>query len=513
MAKSLRNAVLRHFFLKRKAMKHFKFIVLLFLLGIVQCIYAKNVEGQENAASCLGSDNIELIQDSKYTRIFKVVDGKGYAIVSLLNPNSPKIIGYSKTSVWKQKNMPPPLSEWLEYIQENSICKEKLLDVHKGRSFFIERHRILPLLKSSWHQGAPYNDMSPIIADGNIKTAAGCVAVAAAQIVNYWKLDNPSSTLEDTPLYPYGTAPVTFSIPKGTPNNWDDILDTYIGVDDEDARNAVAQLVYVVGTTSYLNYASSTGGQISDAANAIYSQFRLVSEYSSKNKFEQENWEDLIFENLQKGFPILYSGVTKSGAGHAFVIDGYDDDLDLFHVNFGWGGIGDGFYSLDDTVGLDGYCVNQACVYGIRPEKRNITLKCDIENVTDGEACIFKLGITNHGTLPLGKIVLVDGSSSTQKELATFDVNVPNDNVERQIQVSLVSNSIKGMKSVLLKDDSGTNLGEFNIEATGINNVQGQLQNTHSTVYDLTGKPVRKTYRGRIYLYHKGAGYQKVVLN
>ena len=500
-------------FVLQKAMTHLKFIVLCLLSCIVQNVYAQYVEGQEYAALCLGSDNIELVQESKSVRIFRVVDGKGYAIVSLLNSKSPKIIGYSKTGVWKQKDIPTPLSEWLEYIQKDSICKEEQTDVYKGRVFSIERHCVLPLLKSSWHQGAPYNDMSPIISDGNIKTAAGCVAVAAAQIVNYWKLDNPSSTLEDTPLYPYGAAPVTFSVPKGTPNNWDEILDTYIGIDDEKARNAVAQLVYVVGTTSYLNYASSTGGQISDAANAIYSQFRLVSDYSSKNKFDQENWEDLILENLQKGFPILYSGVTKSGAGHAFVIDGYDDELNLFHINFGWGGSGDGFYSLDDVDGLDGYCVNQSCVYGIRPEKRNITLKCDIENVTVGEVCIFKLGITNHGTLPLEKVVLVDGSSSTQKELATLDANVPNDNIERQIEVTLASNSIKGIKSVLLKDDWGTNLGEFNIEATGINYVQGQLQNTYSTVYDLTGKKIRKMKRGTVYLCPKGNGYKKIVLN
>lgn len=492
-------------------MKHFKFIVLLFLFSIVQNIYARYGEGQKYAASCLGSDNIELVQEIKGIQIFRVVDGKGYALVSLRKPNSPKVIGYSKTSVWKQKDMPTALSEWLEYIQEDSICEEKQTDVHKGRAYSRDRQSIPPMLKSSWHQGAPYNDMSPIISDGNIKTAAGCVAVAAAQIVNYWKLDNPSSTLEDTPLYPYGTAPVTFSIPKGSPNNWDEILDTYINVDDEKARNAVAQLVYVVGTTSYLNYASSTGGQISDAANAIYSQFRLVSDYSSKKKFNQENWEDLIFGNLQKGFPILYSGVTKSGAGHAFVIDGYDCELNLFHINFGWGGTGDGFYSLDDAEGLDGYCVNQSCVYGIRPEKRNITLKCDIENIVDGESCIFKLSIANHGTLPLERIVLVDGNSSVQKELVTFDANIPNDNLERQMEISLSCNSIKGIKSVLFKDDWGTNLGEFYIEPTGISHIYGQLKNMHLKIYDLTGKPVRKMSRGGVYLYPKGTGYQKIV--
>lgn len=494
-------------------MKHSKFIVLLFLFGIVPSIYAQYMEGQKCVASYLGSDKIELVHETKGIQIFRVVDGKGYAIVSLLNPNSPKIIGYSKTSVWKQKNMPPPLSEWLEYIQEDSICKEKQADVCKSRAFSIERHSVLPLLESSWHQGAPYNDMSPVISDGNIKTAAGCVAVAAAQIVNYWKLDNPSSTLEDTPLYPYGAAPIIYSVPKGTPNKWDEILDNYIGVDDVEAKNAVAQLVYVIGTTSFLNYASSTNGQISDAANAIYSQFRLVSDCSFKKQFDQKKWEDLICADLMKGFPILYSGITKNGSGHAFVVDGYDEELNLFHINFGWGGgSGDGFYSLDDTEGLGGYCVDQSCVYGIRPQKRNITIRYDVEKNIGGKSYIFKLVIANHGTLPLERIVLVDKNGSFQKELAILDVNIPNDGAERQIEFTLSCNSIKGAKSVCFKDDWGTNLGVFNIETTGINYIQRQPQYMQLKVYDLTGKPVRRTSRCGVYLYKNENGYKKVML-
>ncbi len=493
-------------------MKHFKLISLVLLLFLARNVCAKAVDGQACAASCLCTDNIKLVQASRTIQVFRVVDGEGYAIVSLLNPNVPKIIGYSHTSVWKPEEMPACLSEWLGYLQADSVCNGRTV-TRRAVVSSAARQSVLPLVKSSWHQDSPYNDLSPVISDGNVKTAAGCVAIAAAQIVNYWKSDNPSSTLQDTPVYPYGAAPVTYSISHGSPNRWDEIRDTYTDVGDEAARNAVAQLVYVVGTTSYLNYASSTGGQISDAANAIYSQYRLLSDYATKKKFSQEEWENLIYGDLSKGFPILYSGSTAYGAGHAFVVDGYDGDRNLYHINFGWGGSGDGYYSLDETEGLGGYCVNQSCVYGIRPEKRNVTLTCDMENTADGASCVFNLNIVNQSTLSLGNIVLVDGSSTVQTELLTVEANIPNDCVERQVKITLPSNTLKGIKSVVFKDDWGTNLGTFDVGAAGINHMQAQPQNTHTRIYDLMGKPVLHPNRGDIYLRPQGTGYRKVLAN
>ena len=118
------------------------------------------------------------------------------------------------------------------------------------------RPSIKTLLTCHWHQNSPYNDLAPVITDGNVKTVAGCVAIAAAQIAYYWRKDNPEYTLKDTPVYPYGAAPVTMSIPKGSPNNWKLIKDVYDKDDSPESKYAVAQLCYVLGTTSYLNYAT-----------------------------------------------------------------------------------------------------------------------------------------------------------------------------------------------------------------------------------------------------------------
>lgn len=52
-------------------------------------------------------------------------------------------------------------------------------------------------------------------------------------------------------------------------------------------------------------------------------------------------------KELEDGFPLYISGNPSGrGDGHAWVADGVDED-DMFHMNFGWSGQNDGFYSLN----------------------------------------------------------------------------------------------------------------------------------------------------------------------
>ena len=195
-----------------------------------------------------------------------------------------------------------------------------------------ERLSIAPLTTSHWHQNAPYNGLCPVVADGNLKTAAGCVAIAAAQIIYYWRDHNPATTTYDTPTYPYGKAPVTYSVPAGTPYEWELMKDSYTVDDSEASRDAVARLVYVIGTSAWLSYGATTGGSIYDVINPLVSQFQMTAQYATKNVFSQEEWEELLYQELANGRPVLYAG-TKNGSGHAVVIDGYDATRRLFHFN------------------------------------------------------------------------------------------------------------------------------------------------------------------------------------
>ena len=50
-------------------------------------------------------------------------------------------------------------------------------------------------------------------------------------------------------------------------------------------------------------------------------------------------------DELNNSRPIQYAGYG-GGGGHTWVCDGYDSN-DFFHMNWGWGGAYDGYFSLN----------------------------------------------------------------------------------------------------------------------------------------------------------------------
>jgi gliding motility-associated-like protein len=76
-----------------------------------------------------------------------------------------------------------------------------------------------------------------------------------------------------------------------------------------------------------------------------------------------EQWLDSIESHLYAGRPIIFAGYQSSG-GHAFVVDGYDA-FDRVHVNWGWGGFGDGYFTLSP---LPMYSAGCQAIVGIQPD-------------------------------------------------------------------------------------------------------------------------------------------------
>lgn len=67
-----------------------------------------------------------------------------------------------------------------------------------------------------------------------------------------------------------------------------------------------------------------------------------------RDEYANADWEKMIYDELAAKRPVYLSGTSVSGTsvvGHAFVCDGYDGE-GLFHINWGWGGMSDGFFRL-----------------------------------------------------------------------------------------------------------------------------------------------------------------------
>lgn len=446
------------------------YIVVLSLLAYLPC-FAGNLDSVANsvARKSIGAYRCLLVKKTDCYSIYQNVNGTGFSIVAHDDNGNVRLLGYSLSSSWCEDEMPDALKNWLAGITALGLPQKVYSASNKTD--------VQPLLTSNWHQTSPYNDLAPVIEDGNIKTVAGCVAIAAAQIVYYWRKDNPEALLKDTPVYPYGKAPVTVSIPKGTPNNWEMILDSYDNTSPEESRAAVAQLVYAVGTGSYLDYGSSTGGQISQAKNAVYSQYRLLGENAIKTEYSQEEWEELLYSELSAKRPIMYSGNTGRGDGHAFVIDGYDAANNLYHINFGWGGSGDGFYTVDDVSGVGGYSSGQACVYNMRPQNRNIVMTHELGGINVAEGTIdIVFSFVNNSTLPVEGLYAFDTGKSSdirlEKSVASYKKEIENDGLVHSVRMTVPVDGFAEKMQITLTDRYSYILSAFTIDlATKISQV------------------------------------------
>ena len=457
------------------------------VLSLLTClpIFSANRDSvaYDMARRSVGARKCVVVKKTAAYSIYQNVEGEGFSIVAHDNNGNVRLLGYSTGSSWKEDEMPDALKDWLKGIETFRL--------NATVSLQSDRIDVAPLLTSHWHQTSPYNDLAPVIEDGNVKTVAGCVAIAAAQVVYYWRKDNPEALLKDTPVYPYGKAPVTYSIPKGTPNNWELIQDSYDNTSTEESRAAVAQLVYAVGTGSYLDYGSSTGGQISQAKTAVYSQYRLLGTNAVKSEYTQEEWEQLLYSELLAKRPMTYSGNAGGSDGHAFVIDGYDAVNNLFHINFGWGGSGDGYYTVDDVSGAGGYCGGQACVYNMRPKNRNIasSFKLASADMLAGNVDI-QFTFVNNSTLPIEDLFVYDASQPadvvTPTPIASLETTIDNDGTVNTRTIKIPVADFEGNMQIKLTDRYSYTLATFTLDlATDVSPVG--VDNKVNGIYSVNG--------------------------
>lgn len=191
------------------------------------------------------------------------------------------------------------------------------------------------LLTTTWNQYAPYYNATPL--DNGQPSLTGCVATALAQIMNYYQ-------------YPEKYA-------DGTKIDWNQMLPTYEGVEYTDAQaNAVAQLMAHCGEAVNTSYGSGVSTAYpKEAATGLPAKFGYIVKYYGYRDYPNEQdaklWKEVVFRELSAGRPVLYGGTSyKNGEAnyfsHSFVIDGYDKQGRV-HVNYGYGGKGDGYFPID----------------------------------------------------------------------------------------------------------------------------------------------------------------------
>jgi len=157
--------------------------------------------------------------------------------------------------------------------------------------------------------------------------------------------------------------------------DWDNMLDDYSRYPYEtyyttEQMAAVAQLMRYCAQACEMNFGISSSSAWTDAPyDALPNYFGYDNQsikFKWRSSFNDTMWEEMIQNELHAGRPVYYTGQASS-LGHAFVIDGYDGDS-LYHVNWGWSGIEDGYFALDAlNTSIGDFNSSQNMVVGIRP--------------------------------------------------------------------------------------------------------------------------------------------------
>ena len=207
-------------------------------------------------------------------------------------------------------------------------------------------------IEQTYDQGYPWNMYCPLDPQYGGRCVTGCVATAMAMIVDYHRYIN-DLYFDDLDDYvsnyttPYIYIDNDYSI-RDFPsfpelNLLLDILRTYYVTNTPLNNEMKAVLSVACGFAVHMKYsANASGAYCSDVESALLNKFGFDTAahyYSSHPNFYSQMQQDMMDAKPCE------IGITGAG-GHAINVDGYNTGEDIYHLNLGWGGSYNGWYSL-----------------------------------------------------------------------------------------------------------------------------------------------------------------------
>ena len=346
---------------------------------------------------------------ARYYYIYNRGSNAGFVIIAGDDELTP-YIGYATTGQVLEQDMPEQLRAFLKACQErideltSSVGLRSSLRPTPRTA--TEPAQIAPLLGNiQWNQSAPWNNQTPTDSQGE-HMPVGCVATAYTQVMRYhqWPTQGEGSFSYTEEGNSGRSHTVDFA---STTYDWAHMPERYNDPSSatSEETQALSTLAYHAGVAVEMMYAPSGSGSYTPlVARALADHFRYDKRVSfkSRSNYTQSSWEQMLRAELIAARPVVYSG-SGSGGGHAFVCDGYDME-GLFHINWGWGGMSDGYFNLNYLVPSDlgigggaggGFSLGQGAVVGIKPDKTGSSQRQESSLVTT-----WRFGMTfTEGTL------------------------------------------------------------------------------------------------------------------
>ncbi len=325
--------------------------------------------------------------------IFNTNNNKGFVIVSGDDCLKP-ILGYSDEGSIDPENIPDGLQMLLDAYEEaiidiNNDIKNGIIDPNAQKprkTMSVSRTPVKPFLHVAFGQGSPYYTKNP--KKGSTYTSCSCTTVAIAQIMAYYQYPEVLPALEG-----YTTKTLGLEV-EALPEHvmeWSNVLPYYNGISATTAqKEEVANLMRWIGQNGNCDFNEGSSSSLDTSVFYTLWDFGYkVGGFTSLERKELSEWEDFLYQDLaaQRPVPVFATNIYEGGARHAFIFDGYDQD-GLYHVDWGWEGCCNGYYSFNfispyKNTSSYTYMKDVSMVYRIAPP--NVTM---VSTKTPASQCL-----------------------------------------------------------------------------------------------------------------------------
>ena len=403
-----------------KRLLHFQFLLVLLLALGYSPLQAKRItqwQAQQQAYSFWGKQMPQKAKaksraattasrsDAYY--VFNN-DAGGFVIIAGDDAVTP-VLGYTSTGSFDAENLPDGLKDLLKSYERQIAALGSSYQANQTatRAAFTGE-KLLNTAK--WNQNEPFNKYTP----NNYPT--GCVATAGAIVMKHHGYPAKGTGSHS---YTWNGKTLTANFELGY--DWANMPAKY-DVTTAAAFDGVARLMADLGVAVEMKYnKTGSGAYIGNLVTALqkYYGYSKLSHLMAIEDVGAEAWNGRLREEIDANRPVLYAASdANTGGGHAFVIDGYKDES--FSVNWGWGGLCDGFYKIGalnpESAGEptgDKYNADQSAVFGLQPSdgKEKISglgfvkydglmqvLNMNVTDVKKGQKFdVYSLPIANNG--------------------------------------------------------------------------------------------------------------------
>ena len=272
--------------------------------------------------------------------VFNDKQGKSFVVVSGDDAMG-EILAYGDNGTLDTLNANPGVKFLLQAYRERFAQLQQAPIATQPATRAMPTYKaVAPLLTCKWNQLEPYNKKTGY-------PYTGCVATAIAQVMYYHKWPVQGKGENTYTVRHYNT--VKHADFSKSYYDWANMKDEYTYYDPGTQReqDAVAKLMSDVGIATYMQYTPYlSGAQNESADKALQDNFDYTTAFVSRSDEGLLAFTDIVRQELTNGFPVYLSGSQRGGrGGHAWVTDGINEQ-GLFHMNFGWGGQGDAYFSL-----------------------------------------------------------------------------------------------------------------------------------------------------------------------